>query len=46
MVSDDVMILDAGDEVYVWIGEEADEEEKSNGLAMAKKYLDTDPTLR
>ena len=46
LVSDDVMILDAGDEVYVWIGEEADEEEKINGLAMAKKYLDTDPTPR
>ena len=46
MVSDDVMILDAGEEVYVWIGQEADEEEKVKGLKMAQNYLDTDPTMR
>ena len=40
------MFLDSGDEVYVWIGAKADEEERSEGLEMAKKYLDADPTYR
>jgi len=46
LVTEDVMFLDSGDEVYVWIGAKADEEEKSEGLEMAKKYLDADPTYR
>ena len=40
------MILDAGEEVYVWIGQEADEEEKTKGLKLAQNYLDADPTTR
>jgi len=40
------MVLDAGEEVYVWIGQDANEEEKVKGLEMAKKYLDADPTMR
>ena len=40
------MILDAGDEVYVWVGSESDENEKVRGVDMAKKYLDADPTTR
>lgn len=46
MRCDDVMILDSGDEIYVWIGNEATDEEKSKGLDLAKKYLATDPTER
>jgi len=46
LVTDDVMILDAGDEVYVWVGSESDENEKVRGVDMAKKYLDADPTTR
>lgn len=46
LVTEDVMFLDSGDEVYVWIGAKADEEERSEGLEMAKKYLDADPTYR
>ena len=40
------MILDSGEEVYVWEGAESDAEEKVRGLDMAKKYLDADPTSR
>ena len=46
LVSDDVMVLDAGDELYVWIGKDSDESEKENGLKMAKQYIDADPTSR
>jgi len=44
--SDDCMLLDSGDEVYVWVGEEADSQEAKTGLKLAKEYLDTDPTPR
>ena len=30
------MILDSGAEVYVWVGKEAEEEEKHAGIKMAK----------
>jgi len=46
LVSDDVMILDSGDEIYVWIGNEAKDDEKEKGLDIAKKYLESDPTHR
>merc|ERR1712150_436412 len=46
MVEDDVMILDSGDEVYVWLGNESDENERVESLKLAKNYIDTDPTER
>jgi len=46
MVEDDVMILDSGDEVYVWLGNDSDEQERVESLKLAKNYIDTDPTDR
>ena len=46
LVPDDVMILDSGAEIYVWVGKDADEEEKHAGIKMAKDYLEKDPTDR
>ena len=46
LVPDDVMILDSGAEIYVWVGKDADEEEKHAGIKMAKEYLEKDPTDR
>ena len=46
LVTDDIMILDSGDEVYVWVGAKANDNEKQKSLEMAKKYLDKDPTER
>ena len=46
LVGDDVMLLDSGDEVYLWIGEESDAEEATRGQDLAKQYLDADPTQR
>jgi gelsolin len=43
---DDAMVLDAGDEVYVWVGDGAEEEEKDKAFEMAAEYIKTDPTER
>ena len=45
-MGDDVMLLDSGDEVYLWIGEDSEAAEVSRGLDLAKQYLDADPTQR
>uniref|UniRef100_A0A336MYB6 CSON006296 protein n=1 Tax=Culicoides sonorensis TaxID=179676 RepID=A0A336MYB6_CULSO len=46
LMPDDCMVLDGGDEVYVWIGKTASPEEKKQSLEMAKRYLKSDPTER
>ena len=46
LVDDDVMFLDSGDEVYIWIGKDSDSQEKDQALDLATKYLDSDPTER
>ncbi|KAM4616917.1 gelsolin-like isoform 1-T8 [Polymixia lowei] len=46
LAPDDVMILDTWDQVFVWIGEEAHEEEKTEGMASAASYIETDPSIR
>lgn len=43
---DDVMVLDSGDEVYIWVGQGADDVEKEKGFAMAENYIKSDPTER
>jgi hypothetical protein len=37
--TDDVFIVDNGNEVFVWIGAEASESEKKNGIPYAHNYL-------
>ncbi|KAI8044788.1 gelsolin isoform X1 [Drosophila gunungcola] len=44
--SDDVMLLDAGDEIYLWVGSGASEEENARILDMAKRYIRVEPTAR
>jgi len=39
LISDDVMIFDAGNEVYAWIGKGASKEEKKQALGFAQDYL-------
>ncbi|XP_067138441.1 gelsolin, cytoplasmic-like isoform X3 [Centruroides vittatus] len=46
LAEDDVMVLDSGDEIFVWIGKGASEDEKSQSLKMAEDYIRTDPTER
>ncbi|KAK7862831.1 hypothetical protein R5R35_000849 [Gryllus longicercus] len=43
---DDIMVLDSGDEVYVWVGDKSTTEERKLGLKMAQEYLKSDPTDR
>lgn len=46
LATDDVMILDSWDQVFVWIGNEAQEEEKTEAMASAARYIETDPANR
>lgn len=43
---DDIMVLDGGDEVYVWEGSGSTEREKQKAIDMAQQYIRTDPTDR
>ncbi|TRY88346.1 hypothetical protein DNTS_025303, partial [Danionella cerebrum] len=46
LATDDVMILDTWDQVFVWVGKDANEDEKSETLTSAAKYLESDPANR
>uniref|UniRef100_UPI00398F3A17 gelsolin-like isoform X2 n=1 Tax=Pristiophorus japonicus TaxID=55135 RepID=UPI00398F3A17 len=46
LATDDVMILDTWDMVFVWIGKEAQEEEKTEATTSAQVYIETDPANR
>uniref|UniRef100_A0A1B0BZ83 Gelsolin-like domain-containing protein n=1 Tax=Glossina palpalis gambiensis TaxID=67801 RepID=A0A1B0BZ83_9MUSC len=43
---DDVMLLDTGDEIYLWVGSGASAEENGRILDIAKKYIAFEPTDR
>ncbi|KAJ8286307.1 hypothetical protein GJAV_G00036950 [Gymnothorax javanicus] len=46
LATDDVMILDTWEQVFVWIGNEAHEEEKTEAMTSAARYIETDPANR
>ncbi|XP_061585598.1 gelsolin-like [Cololabis saira] len=46
LASDDVMILDTWDQVFVWIGSQAHQEEKTEAAASAERYIESDPASR
>ncbi|XP_024866437.1 gelsolin-like isoform X2 [Kryptolebias marmoratus] len=46
LASDDVIILDCWDQVFVWIGNESQEEEKKEAATSAECYIKTDPAKR
>uniref|UniRef100_A0A672ZDB8 Scinderin n=1 Tax=Sphaeramia orbicularis TaxID=375764 RepID=A0A672ZDB8_9TELE len=46
LAEDDVMLLDVWDQVFVWIGKDANEEERTQSLKKAKQYIETDPSNR
>eukprot|EP00047_Mylnosiga_fluctuans_P019660 m.84690 g.84690 ORF g.84690 m.84690 type:complete len:829 (+) comp8214_c0_seq1:60-2546(+) len=46
LIEDDVMLLDAGHEVFVWIGNGANTEEKKKALETAVEYIKTDASGR
>ncbi|XP_074484132.1 scinderin isoform X1 [Sebastes fasciatus] len=46
LAEDDVMLLDVWDQVFVWIGKDANEVERSESVRSAKQYIETDPSGR
>ncbi|XP_011484438.3 gelsolin [Oryzias latipes] len=46
LATDDVMILDTWDQLFIWVGNEANEEEKNGAPKIAKDYVDSDPAGR
>nr|XP_046242372.1 gelsolin-like [Scatophagus argus] len=46
LAADDVMVLDTWDQVFVWIGNEAHEEEKMEASSSAVRYIESDPADR
>ncbi|XP_061116195.1 gelsolin-like isoform X2 [Conger conger] len=46
LATDDIMILDTWDELFVWTGKEANDEEKGAVKASADQYIKSDPCGR
>ncbi|XP_068594523.1 gelsolin-like [Brachionichthys hirsutus] len=46
LAPDDVMLLDAWFQLFLWIGNEAQEEEKTEAASAAVKYIECDPADR
>ncbi|KAJ0065402.1 hypothetical protein NL108_009523 [Boleophthalmus pectinirostris] len=46
LATDDIMILDAWDQLYVWIGKDASDEEKEGVGKIAQDYINSDPAGR
>ncbi|KAE8596365.1 hypothetical protein XENTR_v10016072 [Xenopus tropicalis] len=46
LAEDDVMLLDTHEQVFLWIGKDANEQEKKESLKSAKQYIETDPSGR
>ncbi|XP_051725049.1 scinderin like b [Ctenopharyngodon idella] len=46
LATDDVMLLDTWDQIFLWIGNEANEVEKTESPKIAKDYVDSDPSGR
>ncbi|XP_068950504.1 scinderin [Petaurus breviceps papuanus] len=46
LAEDDVMLLDAWEQIFLWIGKDANEVEKSESMKSAKTYLEMDPSRR
>ncbi|KAK6302437.1 hypothetical protein J4Q44_G00267920 [Coregonus suidteri] len=46
LATDDVMLLDTWDQIFLWIGNDANAEERTGAPRIAKDYVDSDPSGR
>ncbi|KAL1022650.1 hypothetical protein UPYG_G00030520 [Umbra pygmaea] len=46
LATDDVMLLDTLDQIFIWIGSEANEVERTGSSKIASDYVDSDPSGR
>nr|XP_020465752.1 gelsolin-like [Monopterus albus]XP_020465753.1 gelsolin-like [Monopterus albus] len=46
LATDDVMILDTWDQIFLWIGADANETEKTGSMKIAQDYVNSDPAGR
>ncbi|XP_049332585.1 scinderin like b [Astyanax mexicanus] len=46
LATDDVMLLDTWDQIFLWVGNDANEVEKTGAPKIAKEYVDSDPSGR
>ena len=46
LVTEDVMLLDVGNAIFVWLGKDSNENEKKLASDAASDYLSSDPTGR
>ncbi len=46
LVMEDVMLLDVGDSLFVWLGRDSNDVERRSCVESAKEYLQTDPSGR
>ena len=46
LVPEDIMMLDVGVAIFIWVGSESNDKEKAQTLVMAGDYLSSDPSSR
>ncbi|KAJ8418554.1 hypothetical protein AAFF_G00000530 [Aldrovandia affinis] len=46
LTTGDIMLLDTWDQIFIWVGKDANEVEKTGSDQIAKDYVDSDPSSR
>ncbi|XP_071782366.1 scinderin like a [Centroberyx gerrardi] len=46
LATDDIMLLDTGDQIFLWVGNDANDVEKTGAGKIANEYVESDPSGR